>query len=71
MQNNMSYVSPCNQLIKQPTSTSCKNVQGDQLNLVLYSVPPDCIKTFIEVLKEPVPEYFIWDNGQSLDNQYS
>ena len=41
----MSCVNPCNQLIKQPTSTSCKKVQGDQLNLVLYSVPPDCNNT--------------------------
>ena len=41
----MSSLIACNQQTQQPSSTSCKQDQGDQLKSILHSVPRDCNKT--------------------------
>ena len=45
MHNNMSSLTACNQLTQQPSSTSCKQAQGDQLKSVPRSVSLDSNKT--------------------------
>ena len=72
MHNNMSSITACNQLTQQPSSTSCKQVQGDQLKSVLRSVSPGCNKTLpVNAKIKTVPGLFLmWDNVQSLDNHY-